>query len=92
MKYSKQEAKRIRAQSNKTRTQMFLDLVGILSNIHGQELLDIADEACVAPATLYFWVSGYVTHPRLSTLVRVADALGYDITLQKRKQSLRKAA
>lgn len=79
-------------QKSKTRTKIFQDLVAILEPMGWAQLEDIAETAGISAVTLYFWVSGKTTHPRLSTLVPVADALGYDVTLTRRKAVLRRAA
>lgn len=51
--------------------------------IRSQDINRVAKRAKVAPATLYFWLDGTTTGPRLTTLVKVARAVGYDIKLQK---------
>lgn len=45
------------------------------------EIQSVAKAAHVAPATLYFWLDGTTQNPRIDTLTRVAEALGFSFRL-----------
>lgn len=64
------------------RTQLFLDLLTEIRN-SGWNFEALAEEAGVAEATLYFWLNGYVKHPRIDTISKVATALGFDVRLYR---------
>jgi transcriptional regulator with XRE-family HTH domain len=64
------------------RTTLFLDMLTIIRD-SGFSMESLAQEAGVAPATVYFWLSGCTKHPRIDTLYKIADALGYDIVLRQ---------
>lgn len=55
-------------------------------------LHNLAIGAEINVGTLYNWLNGTVVCPHLRTLFNVAWCLGYEITLQKRKVSLKQAA
>lgn len=52
----------------------------------------LADEAGVAPATIYFWLSGKTKTPHLRTFIKVATAMGYRVDLVREKVRLRAVA
>jgi len=43
----------------------------------------LAGAADVCQATLYNWCDGTTQHPRLTTVVKVAKAMGYEVTFVK---------
>ena len=43
----------------------------------------LAGAAGVCQATLYNWCDGTTQHPRLTTVVKVAKAMGYEVTFVK---------
>jgi DNA-binding phage protein len=51
-----------------------------------------AEFAGVAPATIYFWLDGTTRQPRLTTIIKVASAVGFDIALIKQSVKLREAS
>lgn len=57
----------------------------------GRTQKEIAQAAGVTQPTIHNWLWGSTISPRLNTIVAVADALGFDIVLQKAKR-LRRAA
>lgn len=73
-----QKIKEVKDELNRTR--LFLDLLTAIRD-SGFKLDELAKEADVAPATLYFWVSNYTKHPRIDTVCKVATALGFDVRL-----------
>lgn len=66
------------AKSNKKETDAFDRLKDVIS---GYCFVWLANEADVCQATLYNWCGGKTKHPRFTTLVKVATALGYELTL-----------
>jgi len=52
--------------------------------VWGYDFTWLANEANVCKATLYNWCEGKTKHPRFTTLVRVAKAVGYKLVLVKR--------
>ena len=75
-----QKIKEVKDELN--RTKLFLDLLTAIRD-SGFKLDELAKEAEVAPATLYFWISNYTKHPRIDTVTKVATALGLDIRLYR---------
>lgn len=63
------------------REEIFLDIIYELEKHNDEEKRRIALEASVHYTTLYNWTSFKTVAPRISTLVRVARVLGYDIAL-----------
>ena len=49
--------------------------------LHDYRLQTVANASGVYIATLYFWLDGTTKAPRIDTLTKVAEALGYEITL-----------
>ena len=66
--------------SNKKEQDAFDTLKAI---IWGYDFTWLANEAGVCKATLYQWCEGRTKHPRFTTLVKVAKAVGYKLTLVK---------
>ncbi len=64
------------------RTQLFLDVITAIRD-SGWNLEALAEEAGVADSTIYFWLNGYVKHPRIDTICKVAAALGFDVRLYR---------
>jgi len=63
--------------------QLFEDLC---NELYGYSVESVADSANVAPSTIYFWLDGTTKKPRLDTIVKVANAIGFDIQLVKRNR------
>lgn len=70
--------------SKKQQYELFESIKSELRKHPGKVLVDLAEDANVSLSTLYFWMDGTTSSPRLGTLVRVAGALGLDIVLAKR--------
>lgn len=66
------------------RDAVFLHIIRELQEYTDYGKRGIAKEARVHWTTLYYWVSGRTTKPRIDTLCRVAYALGFDIVLSRR--------
>ena len=47
---------------------------------------DIADKAGVHQTTLNNWMTGKTVAPRLDTLTKVGDTVGYEITLRRKRK------
>lgn len=62
------------------RIALFEDLKGIIAEYNP---LWIEQECGVTDQTIYNWLSGKTRKPRLDTIVKVASAVGYELTLQK---------
>jgi len=67
--------------------RLFTDLKG---ELRGWDIKSVAIEAEVAPATIYFWLCGKTKKPRLDTVARVANAIGFDLQLVRKKVQLRR--
>jgi len=57
---------------------IFEELKGILNGYNIDSVADVAD---VAASTIYFWLDGRTRKPRLDTVLRVAEAVGYTLQL-----------
>lgn len=57
---------------------IFEDVKGILQSYNVKSVSDLSG---VAVPTIYSWLEGRVHKPRLDTIVKVADALGYELRL-----------
>lgn len=66
------------------RDAIFLDLLAAMPTGRGALVL-LAEESGVAYPTLWAWMYGETMAPRISTMVRVAAALGYTIELKRIK-------
>jgi len=55
----------------------------IKSELKQYELKDVAEYAEVSVQTLRNWIDGKVENPHLRTITAVADALGYNVVLEK---------
>lgn len=58
----------------------------------GYCVADVAEKAAVCPATIYFWLDGTTQKPRMDTVIKVARAVGWEISLKRRRVQLRRAA
>lgn len=67
--------------SDKDRYKVYDDLVDLLWNYNPAW---VAEQAKVSLPTLYNWMNANVLRPRIDTLFKVANVLGYDIVLVKR--------
>lgn len=68
------------------RFEVFLEIIGRLWQFDGEQLLELAETAGVHWTTLYNWRTGEVTHPTMRTFIPVAEALGYEVRLVRRKR------
>lgn len=62
-----------------------------LEGLSTREMLDLAEDAGLHFTTLYKWRREGVRRPHLNSFWRLAEALGYEITM-RRAQRLRHAA
>ena len=51
-------------------------------DLEGYDLLDVADIAEISDQTIYNWMSGITESPRLINIIKVANAIGYDVELR----------
>lgn len=72
---------------NHERTASQQDLMDLvlrdIEKTHAHQRTDLAETAKVSASTLNGWASGKVKNPRLDTICRVAEALGYRLTWEK---------
>ena len=66
-----------------TYKDLFQDLIHIMAQYN---LSDVAERAGISVSTLYNWEKGKTTSPHLRTVYAVANACGFDIKLELRKQ------
>lgn len=72
-----------------SRDKLFLEIIDLIPTGRGAMSL-LAFEAGVNYQTLWNWVYGETMAPRISTLIKVAEALGYSIELKRvRRRKLR---
>jgi DNA-binding phage protein len=76
-------AKRKLKQITINRSEIFSDLISIL-DAEGVDLNRLAEDASVSLQTLRNWLWGTTFNPHINTMLKVADALGYDIALRRR--------
>jgi DNA-binding phage protein len=73
----------------KAAPQLNTDLFGIFQELKHElykwNIESVAADAHVSPSTIYFWMAGKTHFPRLDTISRVADAVGFEIRLVKIK-------
>lgn len=67
------------------KADIIADLRGILLN-SDRSYHDIGKEARVYPETIEKWVTGETKSPQLLKVLAVANALGYDLMLVKRRR------
>lgn len=63
--------------------QVFEDLKTVL---YDYDLTSVAYTAKVSIQTLYNWIHGYTKYPRIDTLTKVANAVGFEINLELKQQ------
>ena len=63
--------------------QLFVDIKSLICEYDFHWL---SETAGVSQQTLYNWHHGVTCKPRIDTLTKVADALGYDLTLTLKEQ------
>ena len=71
------------------REKIFAEVIDELCIYTDVGLRDIASRAGCHWGTLYAWCAGKVIAPRISTLFPVARALGFEITIAKKRTTLR---
>lgn len=59
--------------------------------LYAMDVRWVADHSGVSKGCLYSWLDGTTQLPRLDTIVKVADCLGFDLELVK-KETLKKVA
>ena len=64
--------------------EVFEELKDHLRTYHIESVADAAD---VHYSTLYHWIEDVTVAPRISTMVKVANAIGFDIRLVMNKSS-----
>lgn len=69
-------------QSVASRAQLVNELVDCIC-ADSRTYHDLAAVSEVSPTTLHNWVVGKTMYPRIDTLLKVANALGYTITLTR---------
>ena len=69
----------------KSRAELFETIVVQLEKYSNYQRELIAKQAGIHPMTIYWWVTGVTTSPRLSTIIPVAEVLGFDIVLKRNK-------
>lgn len=69
--------------------QLFLELLELIPAQTGA-ILHLAQLAGVSYQTVHNWKYGVTMAPRIDTLTKVAQALGYEITLKKSARPGRK--
>lgn len=66
------------------RNKLFIELCELLQ---GWNIISVANAAEVSPTTIYYWLDGTVNLPRLDTIVKVAEAIGYELVLSPIERS-----
>lgn len=79
--------KRRLAPVTQEREEIFTVVIDNLVWLNCAELKEVANEASVSVSTLHYWVYGYTIAPRISTLAKVARALGYELRLSRPRRS-----
>lgn len=62
------------------RSEIVVELVGIIQR-SGMPVYQIADDANVSRNTIGRWLDGTTIHPRMHTMIAVAEVLGYKFVL-----------
>ena len=65
--------------------KIFEDIKDVLASTN---IKWVAAHANVSESCLYNWVSGQTMYPRLDTITKVADCLGFDIKMLKKKSKV----
>ena len=66
--------------------QVFEDLKAELA---GWDVESVAAMCGVAPSTMYFWLAGKTKKPRIDTISKVADAIGFELQMARKQAQLR---
>lgn len=75
--------RKVKLDTDDQRASLFMEIIGHLMRYNDEEKRNIAEEAGVHWVTLYSWCSGITQKPRIDTLSKVAEALGYEIVLKR---------
>lgn len=76
----------------RNRCDLFLELVSKLQRKSNEQLKQIAEEAGVVCQTLHNWAYGETFNPHLNTIIKVSTAMGYQVSLVRKKTKLKQAA
>ena len=67
-----------------------MDIFGHIKNeLNGWEIKSVAQAADLHPITLNRWIDGKTLNPHIKGLIRVANAIGFDVKLIRRKAILK---
>jgi DNA-binding phage protein len=83
---AKQYLARVRA--DKAQAKLLKELIRFIPT-DWQGRIELAKDAGICPQTLWSWAEGVTLSPRINTMVKVATALGYELTMAKSKPNLR---
>ena len=78
--------------THEDRTKLYLELVALIEK-HCPQWKDkqaLASEAGVSESLMYQWTNHRIVHPRIHTVIKVADALGYEVRLVQGEVLLRR--
>lgn len=64
--------------------ELFFDIIMDLAALTDEQRGDVAEASGVGKSTLYFWTHGETFDPRVNNVIKVAWALGYEITMKPR--------
>lgn len=78
-------AKAIDLSDERSREQVFLEIIDHLNRYNPPERAYIAEVAGVSKTTINNWVKLRTWAPQIRTLAPVARALGYDIVLKRQR-------
>lgn len=73
------------------RSALFEDLLGLMRT-SGLSTNQMATEAKLNYLTVDNWLMNKTTHPRISSLIAMADVMGYDIKLVARTATMKRKA
>ena len=59
------------------------------SELRGWDISSVARSADVAQATIYFWLEGRTKTPRIDTITKVADVIGFELALARKQVKLK---
>lgn len=76
--------RKIHIKSEVEKAKMFKDLIRHIPK-DWDGMANMAERAGVATVTLYNWKTGITTSPRISTLIKVATVVGYEVQLVRIK-------
>ena len=63
-------------------TKLFDQILGLIP-ADWSGMVELAEEAEICPQTLWSWATGHTLQPRITTIVKVAGALGFEVELAK---------